>query len=322
MPTPGLLAPLLLLAAVAPAASARSSVELRFEGSVLVVAGPLATPFDAVGPGDPVTIVFEVAAPGVAAGTAFVYDVLPASVAVDVGGAVDTIAPGASAAITVRVEPGVTSLTGRVPLASGLEIDHLLHDLEPLVVFPSNDLTQLFGTHAGTDIDFPLLTLLDGATGIQIELATLTIGPGGGAGSPYCGPAAQNSTGRSGALGALGSASVADNDLVLSATALPDNVFGMFLVSREQAFVPNPGGSAVALCLGGSIGRFTGPGQIQLSGASGEIDLPLDWAAIPQADGFVQGAAGETWSFQLWYRDLVAGVPVPNCTNGVSVTLR
>ena len=55
------------------------------------------------------------------------------------------------------------------------------------------------------------------------------------------------------------------------------------------------------------------------SGASGEFSLQIDLGNMPQPTGAVAAAAGETWNFQTWYRDLVGGMPTSNFTNGRSV---
>ena len=139
-------------------------------------------------------------------------------------------------------------------------------------------------------------------------------------GSRYCGPAVANSTGNSAVMGASGSASVMANDLVLEATDLPNNAFGFFLTSTTQGFSPMPGGSAGNLCLGGSIGRFVGPGQIQNSGSTGMISLAIDNSQQPTPGGLIQINAGEVWNFQAWFRDSVGGMATSNFTDGLEVT--
>jgi hypothetical protein len=142
---------------------------------------------------------------------------------------------------------------------------------------------------------------------------------GGGLGTSYCGPAANNSTGSPGTLAATGSALVATNDVTLVASALPMNSFGFFLASRTAGFVANPGGSQGNLCLGSPIGRYVGPGQIQNSGAIGSFSLALDLAVTPQPSGSVAVVAGETWRYQSWYRDAVGGVATSNFTDGLEI---
>ena len=81
----------------------------------------------------------------------------------------------------------------------------------------------------------------------------------------------------------------------------------------------NPGGSDGNLCLGGSIGRYVGPGQIVNSGATGSFTLPLDLTQTPTPTGLVAIAAGETWNFQAWHRDAVGGFATSNFTDGLAV---
>ena len=137
-------------------------------------------------------------------------------------------------------------------------------------------------------------------------------------GSNYCN-AAPNSTGVAGALSATGSSFASANSVTLEASSLPRNQFGIFLTSQTQGFTPMPPGSVGNLCLGGSIGRYVGPGQILSSGAGGAFSLVLDLTTVPQGAGFVAVQPGESWNFQAWHRDLVAGVPTSNFTDGLAI---
>ena len=138
-------------------------------------------------------------------------------------------------------------------------------------------------------------------------------------GANYC-SANANSTGVGASMGASGTNTVSANDLVLEASELPSNSFGFFLTSQTQGSVANPGGSQGNLCLGGAIGRYVGAGQIQNSGSAGEIALPIDNTQVPQPTGLVAVSAGETWSFQAWYRDAVGGSATSNFTDGYEIT--
>ncbi|MEZ6016682.1 MAG: hypothetical protein R3F49_16310 [Planctomycetota bacterium] len=138
-------------------------------------------------------------------------------------------------------------------------------------------------------------------------------------GTTYCSPAVANSTGLSGEIVATGSAVAADNDVTLTANNLPNNAFGFFLASLIQGNVPQPGGSQGVLCLGGSIGRYVGAGQIKNSGTTGSFDLVLDLTQTPQPSGIVSISMGQTWNFQAWHRDASGGVATSNFTNAVSI---
>ena len=99
-------------------------------------------------------------------------------------------------------------------------------------------------------------------------------------------------------------------------SGLPSNQFGYFLVSDTQAIVINPGGSQGVLCLGGTIGRFSG--QIQNSGLLGTFSIPVDLTSLPTTPVSAV-APGDTWNFTAWYRDNNPG-PTSNFTDALAVT--
>ncbi len=140
----------------------------------------------------------------------------------------------------------------------------------------------------------------------------------GNVGTNYC-AANTNSTGATGVMSAGGSPVISLNNLTLTAGDLPNTSFGFFLTSLGQGFVANPGGSQGNLCLGGAIGRYVGPGQIQNTGMTGEISLLIDVTQVPTPNGPVAAIPGETWNFQAWHRDAVAGSATSNFTDGLSV---
>ena len=133
-----------------------------------------------------------------------------------------------------------------------------------------------------------------------------------------CVPAQANSTGSPAALEGWGSPYVDQNLVELTASGLPPNQFGYLLASLTPAFNPLPGGSQGNLCLGGVIARFTG--QVQSSGAAGTIVVPVDLTIIP-ANPTTSVAPGETWHFQLWYRDQNPG-PTSNFTPARAIEFR
>ncbi len=144
-------------------------------------------------------------------------------------------------------------------------------------------------------------------------------GPGA-VGTNYCGPAVPNATGLPGAIRAFGTDAVADNDVTLVAESLPANQMGLFVTSRAQGVQMNLGGGLGTLCLGGSIARYNG--SLGSSGAGGSLSFSLDLPNTPMGLGTVAVMAGETWHYQCWFRDLDAGVPSSNLTDGLSVTYR
>ena len=141
----------------------------------------------------------------------------------------------------------------------------------------------------------------------------------GGPGTNYC-MANVNSGGTAASMSATTSASVAANDTTLTSSGMPALVFGFFISSQTQGFVANPAGSAGNLCLGGAIGRYVGPGQIQQSGTGGSISLAIDLSMQPTPLGFVQVAAGETWNYQAWFRDSLMGQTTSNFSDGLALT--
>jgi FG-GAP repeat len=135
-------------------------------------------------------------------------------------------------------------------------------------------------------------------------------------GQNYCGPANLNSSGQSAEIGALGSRVVSLDDLRLEATRTALNQFAMFLNSPTQG-LSQPPGSQGSLCLGGAIGRYNQ--NVMDTGPGGAVSIQLDLANTPTPGGPVSIQAGETWNFQLWFRDSNPG-PTSNFTDGVAIT--
>lgn len=138
------------------------------------------------------------------------------------------------------------------------------------------------------------------------------------AGTRSC-PPVLNSSGRGSLLNVLGSNLVASNDTVLAAEFVPNDVFGLFLVSRNLEAPLMMAGSEGLLCLGGSVGRFVGPGQVVHSGSTGTFSIALDLTAMPTPTGSAAVLPGDTWSFQAWFRD-ANPMPTSNFTDAISVT--
>ena len=134
-------------------------------------------------------------------------------------------------------------------------------------------------------------------------------------GTEYC-SANANSTGASGVITATGSDVVADNTLTLTASDLPQLQFGLFVTSPNQASIPVSSG---ILCVGGPIGRFTGPGQIKNSGASGSFEITVPLQSQWPVAGTSAVLPGDTYNFTTWFRDVGA---VSNFTNAVSITFQ
>ena len=156
--------------------------------------------------------------------------------------------------------------------------------------------------------------------GVEDALFIDAVVPGPSAlGARTCSPAAPNSVGQRAMTFAVGSEVVSDNDLTLMTFGMAPNQFGYYLTSQSRAFIPNPGGSSGNLCLGSPIARFVA--QVQNSGASGSFSAAIDLTAIPSTPVH-SVAAGETWHFQVWYRDSVLGMPTSNFSDGIQITFR
>jgi len=181
----------------------------------------------------------------------------------------------------------------------------------PVAQFPMGGGMQSTGGAPTLEVVFNVTEIRFDATGSG----------GSGVGGPFC-TAVPNSAGTSGRCRAFGSNVVANNDVTLEASQLPPNVFGFFLASRTQGFVANPGGSQGNLCLGGTIGRFVGPGEVMNAGPGGTFSLAIDLNAVPEGVAAVAVQPGETWNFAAWHRDVVAGAQTSNFTDGVSVAFQ
>ncbi len=121
-----------------------------------------------------------------------------------------------------------------------------------------------------------------------------------------------NASGQRGMIDAFGSTTASDNSVVLTASQLPANQFGIFIVSRNLGAGITPSG--ISICLGGpDIGRFIEPGQVLGTGPGGQFSLALDLRAIPTTSGFAPVLPGQSWSFECWHRD-------PAGLNGYSFT--
>jgi len=113
---------------------------------------------------------------------------------------------------------------------------------------------------------------------------------------------------------------VAANRLEMQATGLPQDQFGLLLVGSQQAVISNPGNSQGDLCLGGgSIGRFSQ--QVAFTGAQGTATVDVDLTDMPTLFGTLTVVAGETWNYQMWYRDYNPGATT-NYTNPVAVVFQ
>ncbi len=71
---------------------------------------------------------------------------------------------------------------------------------------------------------------------------------------------------------------------------------------------------------GGGIGRHAK--QIANSGPAGELVIKVDLTALPRPNGTHSVVAGETWNFQCWFGDKVAGANTSNFTDGIEIVFK
>jgi len=136
-----------------------------------------------------------------------------------------------------------------------------------------------------------------------------------GIGGTYC-IAEVNSTGAAASISGAGSAVAAANDLTLTASQMPPNTFGIFVVSETQGNVPMAGGQGT-LCLAGAIGRYQQ--SILSAGPAGTFSLSPDLTQVPAPSTTYAAAPGMTLNFQAWFRD-ANPTQTSNYTNGFSIT--
>ncbi|WP_145195023.1 hypothetical protein [Planctomycetes bacterium Poly30] len=158
----------------------------------------------------------------------------------------------------------------------------------------------------------------------QIEGATLDLYnniPQFGAiavGTQYCEAATNSSGGEKGWLRAMALNQSIGTTKSLQAIDVTANAFGYLLVANTSGYVTNPAGARGNLCVLGG-GRYVN--QIANSGTGRTLTSTVDPLNVPQPTGFTSIAAGQTWYFQYWHRDVtVGGAATSNFTNAVSLT--
>ncbi|MFT7670448.1 MAG: hypothetical protein ACI8X5_003157 [Planctomycetota bacterium] len=126
-----------------------------------------------------------------------------------------------------------------------------------------------------------------------------------------------NSTGSGALLTAVGSTSVALDDLILGA-GIPPNRMGLFFMGQGQS-APVPFGDGL-LCVSPGPGLFC-RFPVQNSGPSGTFVQGPGIVAYSQTLApECRILAGQTWNFQSWYRDPTGSCGSSfNLSNGVSV---
>lgn len=146
------------------------------------------------------------------------------------------------------------------------------------------------------------------------------VGDGGEVGDRYCGPAVVNASIQAAEIRGTGSPFLADDDLTLTASKMPPNTFGFFIVSPNPGEFPTPGSSVGTLCLDAPFGRYFT--HILNSGTTGSFSMAVDTSAIPQPSQVVAAEVGQTWYFQAWFRDVYSNLSSSNFTDGLAVRFR
>ncbi len=132
----------------------------------------------------------------------------------------------------------------------------------------------------------------------------------------YC-VGAPNSAGPGATISYTGSVSIPQNNLTLTASGVVPSHAGIFFYGPEAIQVPLGHGYR---CVGdGGVGIFRLLPAVVTNGV-GEVSRPLDFTQPPLGSGAGQVTAGSTWYFQFWYRDIPAGPPGYNLTDGLAVT--
>jgi len=95
------------------------------------------------------------------------------------------------------------------------------------------------------------------------------------------------------------------------------NAAGYLIGSRTTQNVNMAGGGLGRLCVA-NAGRYVT--SVQNSGAARTYSTTINPLSIPGPNGFITAAAGETWHFQYWHRDMSGGGSTQNFSNACSVT--
>lgn len=113
----------------------------------------------------------------------------------------------------------------------------------------------------------------------------------------YC-PTSPNSYDVFGAvIGYQGSTRIAQNDFVLYTTSVPPNASCLYFYGQNQTLLPFGNGSR---CVANPVFRL----PVHQAGFFGESVQVVDYGALPSAG---QISAGQTWNFQLWFRNPAGG---------------
>lgn len=182
--------------------------------------------------------------------------------------------------------------------------------VDMLRLLPDSPAIDLLPASYGTDPDG---TRRD-AGAFPFEFDYCGTGCDGPIGTPNC-IALPNSTGAPSTIHGYGSPVISTDRLVLNVEGLPTGAFGFFIASLTPSYVPGAGGSAGAICVGGSVLRFSNS-ALQATPNFGSVSFR------PRLGDFPGGNAvqsGDLWYFQYWHRDAVASMPTSNFSPSLAV---
>lgn len=223
--------------------------------------------------------------------------------------------PGACLCERVNYWTGPSTIRSVEPLGVGDDVTALaiaLQDSVEVIDLQASGTTTLrieavdamASIDANLDGDADLLAV-DGSLGVIYGSRSRAAGTGG---DLYCNLQSVNSTGATAGITVHRLPQLPQGfRFRLRAFDVPPHVPVMFLASRSSGFSPGAGGSAGTLCLGQSIGRLNGPGQIRSSGPDGFVAMDLGRCEFPSPSGPVCYQPGQNWYFQAWYRDPTNG---------------
>ncbi len=303
-------------------ASAQTTLSVEIRGTVTSVVNALqGTPFDGAALGDAFMMHIEPTVPGPFDTTDFDrYDVDAATTGIQIGRATATsISHVSKLEIWSMLGTGDAFEVSAIAEPGGVGISVDLHDLTGQS-FPSAELLDFPARIPGVAFTgTSTIRVTAGAGDLEVTLSELVVGGISLRTANYCGPAVPNSTGVPSSIFASGSGAVFSRDLTLFAAEMPPGLFGIFVGSSVQGFLPaNTLNSNGNLCLGGNISRFSRPQEILATGSTGSFQLAVDPLSIPLLSSTTQIVQGETWYFQAWHRDNVG--QRSNFSDGLAVS--
>jgi hypothetical protein len=140
-------------------------------------------------------------------------------------------------------------------------------------------------------------------------------------GTATCAAAVANSTGHAATLRLAGSLSVVSDSLQLVGQSIPASTWVLPIAGTIAVNVPAAGGSTGTLCVAGALRRLGHVVARADAGGAYCTHLPLTtWHPGVGGGPPTAASAGETWHFQLWFRDGSPSGPTSNFSTAVEAT--